>query len=79
MVYHVGARFEGLDALVLTAPSVLHCIFFTILTLLSERCDNLCVAKIKIFLDFAPPAATVSMKAIFKAVVEKPSPHLPPF
>ena len=26
-LYHVGARFEGLGALVLTAPSVLHCIF----------------------------------------------------
>ena len=35
---HVGACFEGLDALVLTAPSVLHCLFFTILTLLLERC-----------------------------------------
>ena len=35
---HVGARFEALDESVLTAPSVSSCIFFTILTLPSERC-----------------------------------------
>ena len=27
-LYHVGARFEGLDALVLTLASVLHCFFY---------------------------------------------------
>ena len=37
-LYHVGARFKALDESVLTAPSVLSCIFFTILTLLSEQC-----------------------------------------
>ena len=35
---HVGARFEALDESVLTVPSVWSCIFFTILTLLSEQC-----------------------------------------
>ena len=35
---HVGAHFEALDESVLTAPSVSSCIFFTILTLPSERC-----------------------------------------
>jgi len=37
---HVGARFEAFDESVLTAPSVSSCIFFTILTLPSERCDQ---------------------------------------
>ena len=37
---HVGARFEALDESVLTAPSVSSCIFFTILTLPSERCGK---------------------------------------
>ena len=37
---HVGAHFEALDESVLTAPSVLSCIFFTILTLPSERCAH---------------------------------------
>ena len=36
---HVGACFEALDVSVVTAPSVTSFIFFTILTLPSERCD----------------------------------------
>jgi len=34
--YQVGARFEAIDEAVLTGPSVLPCIFFTILTFSKE-------------------------------------------
>ena len=45
-LYQVGARFEALAEGVLTVPSDLPCIFFTILTLLPERCAKMIGEKV---------------------------------